>query len=587
MECPGYRPPIEKDLHFVDQTSFVLHKAGGNVLRPQSHHSNATKRYQWRNQFYQDPNSQRLGDVSNRHVHRVQLLSTFLDLYLPKCSDKTLTSTFDYIAELPRIDLASPLLQISIDTLCLVELGSLYRDQRCLRESQARYVRALPMLANELARTPSRRLQSDHLLAAITVLTLCELFDAIANNSGTGQGWISHVNGAQQYVKAIGTDGITSHFHWLLFHNVRHSSMCAGLVKRKAVFFAESRWLKVTREVAEQDQHVALYDITVQIPGVLEQLDDLLNPRTLSEDFAIVCAEISRLRSELDRWMKRFFDDRSVEPYQVVDVRAMKQFSNLCLDRTFQTVFWFDSIQLCSQQQLYWSCCLLLDFSFLAIHRLFSPCVSCHQIQSIDLGPRSEEDIERDMFVMATSYCRSVPYCCRMEAASVGRVGTFLLRIIKSYFEQSGHCRESEWCTAVRQMLQSCSEFPTKSLDGNRKVTGAPWNTKHVCKSSICNFRIECAAPAPLLLDGEYPNKTFKPRHSSREVSFGEVEPLDTGGSLPANPTSYNEEHVSTSKRKQLDRLALPADISVGHGMSALADERVLGESVVPNIIQV
>lgn len=197
IDCPGYRPPAEKDLLFVDQTRHVVNKVGSKTLvreRPQSGDIKA-KRYQWRHEF-----TKPLGpvDIGNRHMHRVQLLSTFLQLYLPKRHDKSVTSHFDYIANLTEIDLASPLLQVSVDTLCLAEIGSLYQDERCLRECRWRYVRALPMLANELAKPTSKQIPKDYILAAITILALCELFDAIARGNQAGQGWISHVSGAQQ-----------------------------------------------------------------------------------------------------------------------------------------------------------------------------------------------------------------------------------------------------------------------------------------------------------------------------------------------------------------------------------------------------
>ena len=197
VDCPGYRPPAEQDLRFIDQTHHVTSKGGSELVQERSPvRATVTKQYQWRHKF--PAKFQRPIDISKRHVHRVQLLSTFLQLYLPKPHDKSVTSHFDYIATLPDVDLASPLLQASIDTLCLAEIGSLYQDERCLHESQGRYVRALPMLANELAKPINRQIRKDYILAAITILALCELFNPIARGNHAGQGWMSHVGGAQQ-----------------------------------------------------------------------------------------------------------------------------------------------------------------------------------------------------------------------------------------------------------------------------------------------------------------------------------------------------------------------------------------------------
>ena len=459
-----------------------------------------------------------------------------------------ISSNYDYISNLSQIDLSSPLLQTSIDCLCLAEIGSLYQDERCLHEAQGRYVRALPMLSNELARPQSKRMRNDHILAAITILALCELFDAIARGNGNRQGWISHVSGAQQYIRAMGPDGIDSHFAWLLFHNVRHSSMGMGFVKRQAVFFAEPQWLKVTAELAKHDPYVALYDITLQVPGALEQVDKLPRIDSLCPDYISACAELCRLRSALDVWLRKFYLDRSIELYDIVHVRNMEEFAHLCLDRTFQTVFSFDSVQSCNQLQLYWISCLLLDFTLLAVYHAYSEAESSPPVSLKDFTSRTEEDIKRDMFVTATSYCRSVPFCCEPETASVGRVGTFLLRIVQNYFEHRGHCRELEWCRAVRQMLRSYSESPAKINHDNGNVPGAPWNVKHRCKSPIRNFRVECVAPAPLLLAGEYPSKTFFPRHHSREIDFDQV--------LPERDPSHDPEERNVADSTNLHRMS-------------------------------
>ena len=594
MECPGYRPSAEKDLHFVDETKSVARKSGNEVFQQQPTNEHVIRKYHWRNQSYAPTKSYGPSDINKNHVHRVQLLSTFLDLYLPKRNDKTLTSNFSYIASLPQIDLSSPLLQVSIDCLCLAELGSLYQDERCQREAQARYVRALPMLSNELARPPSKRMRSEHILAAITILALCELFGVIARGNGNRQGWISHVSGAQQYIKAIGPKGIDSDFAWLLFHNVRHSSMCMGFVKRQAVLFAELQWLKVTAGLAKYDQYVALYDIALQIPGALEEVDKLPHTDSVRSDYVSTCTDICRLRKALECWLQKFYIERSIEIYDIVDVRDMKEFAHLCLDRTFQTVFSFDSVQSCSQLQLYWISLLILDFTLLAVHRPLLFAGSSSQVRIHDFTSRTENDIERDMFVAATSYCRSVPFCCEPESASVGRIGTFLIRIVQNYFEQCGHCRELEWCRAVRQMLQSYSESPAKAKHETGDVPGAPWNVTHKCKSPICNFRVECVAPAPLLLAGEYPSKTYTPRHDSREVNFDQVFPEQKPSQDPeerafADSMATARKHArrlkqgywrsAVGQQRSLDQTVLKEN-----GTSALADERVVTEGFVPSI---
>ena len=594
---------MEKDLHFIDQTRHVVHRAGSKFVQSGpptlSPSYKSEKRYQWRHQFY-DPAVSGSFDVSKRHIHRVQLLSTFLDLYLPKRHDKSIMSHFAYIAELPHVDLASPLLQVSIDTLCLAELGSLYEDERCLHESRARYVRALPMLANELAKPKSKQMRKDHILAAITILALCELFDAIARGNRSGKGWISHVNGAQQYIQANGPECIISDFGWLLFHNIRHSSLCMGFTNRKAVFFAEPKWLKVTEELAKQDPYVALYDIALQGPGILERFDTLSVADSIPADFAGLCRDICKHRTDLADWLQSHYVDKGKHLYSVVDVRDMQAFAHMCLDRTFQTVFLFDSVQICSQLQLYWISCLVLDFTLLATCRKFQKSQQLSILRLEDFTLRKEEEILRDLFVAGTNYCRSIPFCCEPDTASSGRIGTFLLRITQSYFEQGGHCREFEWCRAVRRMLASSLEVTPPSAQRDTTAepkadapTHAPWNMHHRCKSPVCNLRVECVAPAPLLLTGEYPNMGYTPKHISTEHimigTFSQNRPVEleeqvktsiqgnsqTGGVEAKVGEEYTRMQAMYQKSTAF-WMELPRPRPRLNGASALADERVL-----------
>jgi len=313
--------------------------------------SKPIQKYRFRNKFAPGHHGIRLNEISSPMMHRVQLLSTFMDLYLPKQIDKDLTSHFQYIARLPDVDLSTPLLQTAIDTVCLAELGSLYDDPRCLHEAQARYVRALPMLANELARPRAEQMRKDHILAAINVLAVCELFDLIASDTSGGQGWMSHVTGAEGYIKSNIRDIMASEFGQMLFHANRNSSLCLGLVKRKAIFFAGPQWLRWSEDIAKEDLLVAFYDIAVQIPGLLEQSDTLNTSVDQFIDPAPLCEEICGVRRKLDRWLEERFIHPGKERYSIIDVRDMKEYSLLSSNSLFTTVYKFNSVQVCILHQ--------------------------------------------------------------------------------------------------------------------------------------------------------------------------------------------------------------------------------------------
>lgn len=188
--CPGYRPPQPRmKVRFLVQTARPSHH---NDHQPALQQDKPTHRQlRWRQQSLPFPS---LTQANHGHLHRTQLLSTFVTLYLPARSSPTLTAPYTYISLLPSLDLSSSLMQLSIDTLCLLEIGSQYEDDMLLRESQVKYVRALHMLAFELAKPKERRLKHEYLLAVIAVLGLCELYDMVGESGewgNPGRGWLS------------------------------------------------------------------------------------------------------------------------------------------------------------------------------------------------------------------------------------------------------------------------------------------------------------------------------------------------------------------------------------------------------------
>ena len=104
--CPGYRPPVEADFRFVDQTRYAAQLSGSMVVA-----------------------------VSSRHVNRAQLFSLFLDQFLPDHESRTGTNHFAFLARLPGVDFASPFLGTSVDALCMAQIGTFHSDERCIRES--------------------------------------------------------------------------------------------------------------------------------------------------------------------------------------------------------------------------------------------------------------------------------------------------------------------------------------------------------------------------------------------------------------------------------------------------------------------
>ncbi|OTA38241.1 hypothetical protein BTJ68_01559 [Hortaea werneckii EXF-2000] len=390
--------------------------------------------------------------ISSNLVHRDQLLSTFLSLHLPTPCRGVPRSHVAYLAFLPQLDLNLPPLRSAVDTLCLAEIGLCYEDSCCQREAQASYTRALPMLACTLSTIDTKKQkQKDLVLAVIMILALCELYASIVDIEPSEPGWIQHIIGAEQFV-VNHQQALASDFGELLFHNLRHTALFGGLIRRRATVFAQPQWLRASRRLGQIDAFVGLYDVGINVPGLLEKADAMLSNGDSLIALRKLHGDVAAIRLELDSWFHKHYDGLGKRAFEIVSVDSFPEFASSCRDRTFRTAFSFDRPQICSQHQVYWILCLILDFTLTDTYQ--KHCGGEAKPTMEVMCGRSSQAVKRDTFVAATNYCRTIPYSCEPETGSVGRIGTFLIRTLQSCFEYAGYYQELQWCLSVRSALE-------------------------------------------------------------------------------------------------------------------------------------
>lgn len=245
---------------------------------------------------------------------------------------------------------------------------------------------------------------------------------------------------------------IASDFGELLFHNLRHTALFGGLIRRRASVFAQPQWLRISRRLGQIDAFVGLYDIGINVPGLLENADAVLGKDDPVKALRKLHRDIAVVRSELDSWFHKHYVGLEKRAFEVVSVDSFPEFASSCRDRTFRTAFAFDRPQICSQHQVYWILCLILDFT---LTDTYQKCLGGEARPTMEaMCSRSSQVVQRDAFVAATNYCRTIPYSCEPETGSVGRIGTFLIRTLQSYFECAGDYRELQWCLSARSALE-------------------------------------------------------------------------------------------------------------------------------------
>ncbi|KAK5122473.1 hypothetical protein LTR85_004057 [Meristemomyces frigidus] len=391
-------------------------------------------------------------------VIRSQLYGQFMDIYLPKTRLDHF-SFFQRIATMPTDE--SALLE-SLDALSLVTVGSLHKDKTLLNLSARTYGKALGSLAKAFSK-PAQAVHSDDLLAATTVLASCALYDEIGQHA---DGWNKHVRGCQQLIAARGPESIKSELSLLLVSNTRHGALCGALIDRKAPLMARPDWRAVALNSPVQDSSTLFYDTAIQIPGVLERLDQLIQDpnlptphgETTASDVDDLIQECERLESELRDWFAdwqlRALLDQTFTPleggilYTERPIDDFPTFTSLCSDRTFDTAFTFPSFPVAYLASLYWMCLYFLRTSMQGLRKLR------HEIDENWCPEADSAVVEDELLMYVINLCRCLPFFCEPVSANTGQVGIFLpMRTAAIYFTSHGHWEYAKWIGAVRDSV--------------------------------------------------------------------------------------------------------------------------------------
>ncbi|KAF2722222.1 hypothetical protein K431DRAFT_293627 [Polychaeton citri CBS 116435] len=476
VRCPGYRQPVVIGEHFVIHTANTailrhgvpsptspklgeVHPPGHGILVLRSGEEDTIR--SWHAQLRhagEDFDAQELEiivppsptRISLQHLYRLQMLSAFLDVRFPSPSDKAVSKS-SYVAALPGMDLSLPLVQAAIDSLCFAGLGSAYGDSSSLQEAQRRYGAALKLLGEEVSRPPTRTERRRPVVTSMMLLCLCEQFDTMTLGANTASGWIAHLNGAQQYLKACGPCAISSPFDWLLFHNLRLSALFLGIVQRKAVVFAEPQWLDLT-EGRKPDGSIALHDLSnlaMAVPSLLERSDKLMETPLRDTFWKLaltrLCKEIAALRSQFDDWHALVHANEL--GYTLVSVAAFHEGFPRS-NTPFPTVFYWHSIKTVRQYTMYWIFGLVLNCTALRLMH-FLP-------QNSIRWPWDLDAIKADAYNQATNLCRTVPFCATNPIADIRELSRWYLDFAQNYFTEAVlHREELAWCKDARIVLEA------------------------------------------------------------------------------------------------------------------------------------
>ncbi|KAF2686404.1 hypothetical protein K458DRAFT_402865 [Lentithecium fluviatile CBS 122367] len=446
-KCPGYRPT----------QSFIIHKFNNQTDRPAIIREDEN-RYRYSNQ--RGPEESEAADakagavvrlqpggvrllqdapmirqVSPIAIERVQHIGTFLNLFLPKTEAITMPPPSALMLVLPSLPATSPALLAAVDALSAAQLAVNNRNYPLINRSRSLYGGALTQMLSAI-QSPARAMEDDTLFATY-LLTLYEVFVGISN----GHGFFYHVQGLLHLVKLRGPKSFKTRLSMQIFHAIRYNSLSIGYHVRKGSMLDAPEWLAVTTQASREDPYVALLDVCICIPRILERTDKLSSAGATPSpaDLDALIEDANALAARGYAWFTTF--ERNGPRYEKVPVEDMDGFLEICADKVFTPVFDFSTFGAGICYLIYWMSMLILQsntFKLLRTHR--------------QLEPRQLFMWDRELGGYADCICRAVPYNCRPVIGYVAKFGSLTpLMVARKYYEAKKAEKEGKWCESVYQ----------------------------------------------------------------------------------------------------------------------------------------
>ncbi|GAB7359320.1 hypothetical protein MBLNU230_g5971t1 [Neophaeotheca triangularis] len=401
---------------------------------------------------------------------RSALYQTFLDLYIPRSSPVT-GDHFSFFNKL--FSITTPphaALTAGLDALSLCQIGSIHKDTNLLRSASASYGAALNALHRSLAGMKSEQaVRDDNVLAAVTVLTVCEFYDSMGDPQG--QGWGRHVHGMENLLEARGPSTLESDLSLQLFSHARQGSLCHALIERRELKFARPEWRAAAFRCPIVDRSTWFCDVAVRLPGLLERHDRLADDIEVYEagkadeswredgvkylllsNVDQLVTDCEMLELELRQWYYDWLAMTNGEPkYTLEPIETFTTFTGLVTNRTFDHAYNFPNFMVGYLYSLYWLCIYNMRVN------LRSLCALREKLESYSwttfCKPRGPDwPSEEELVGYVFDLCQCMPFFCEPISSATGNVGLFLpLRTAAFWFRDHAMWRHLVWIGEVRE----------------------------------------------------------------------------------------------------------------------------------------
>ena len=211
-------------------------------------------------------------EINAAQACRQQFMSNAATAFLPAQNQNgVFWNTSPHWAQLiPDLVNRHPVLDSSIQALCLMQISHIKQERWLLRSSLNFYEKALQAIQGALIQ-PTKDFRLEIFAAAMARAT----YELLQGSSvSKNRGWMHHIEGASSYLNAFPEFDVCSFSPQLSFHFLETICIFDALGARRPSCFSSSRWWRSTVDRFGDHLYGALLRMITYLPTLLQQCDE-------------------------------------------------------------------------------------------------------------------------------------------------------------------------------------------------------------------------------------------------------------------------------------------------------------------------
>lgn len=233
---------------------------------------------------------------------------------------------------------------------------------------------------------------------------------------------------------------------------------------RNALCFEKPEWLEVTRERSKTGIYTALMDLSVQVPGLLQRVDEFIALDPSSLEATELVQKLGNICSRLQQLSKRF-QTQGVPGYEIVPISALDNLPDYVKDGAPEEKAYRFERFLCGHGFLLFNLLMSIITSQCLVVMELSNERSSRPLSS-PFPSELHHLTKRTMLQHSQQALRCLPYMCRAQTGSVGRIGLLMVAChLGNILPELGLSSELAWVNKLVEFSSPCVNIPPPCIN--------------------------------------------------------------------------------------------------------------------------